>query len=82
MGYLGLRCPLDVQLQVRRLLLGECLQRGEGDGTLRQTIIHECNVVVQDSAIVVPPLRWHWCLVKAIQRGLHPRAIGKHWAAP
>src|SRR5260370_439908 len=57
MGDLGLRRPGDVLLQVRRLFLGERLQRGEGDGTIGQTIVHECNVVLQNNAIAVPPLR-------------------------
>jgi len=40
------------------------------------------NVVLQNNAVVVPPLRRHWCLVQALQGGLHPGAIGEHRAAP
>jgi hypothetical protein len=82
MGDLRLRRPLDVQLQMRRLLPGECLQRGEGDRALRQTVVHERKIVLQNNAVVVAPVRRHRRLVQAIQGGLHPGAIGEHRAAP
>ena len=82
MGDLGLRRPGHVLLEERSLLLGKGLQCSEGDGALRQAIVHEGDVVLQDGAIVVPPFRLHRRRIQAVQGGLHPAAIGQHRAAP
>ena len=62
--------------------MAERLQVGERDRPLRQTLVHERKVVLQDGAIVVPPLRRHRRCVETIQRGLHPAPVRQHRAAP
>ena len=79
---LGLRRPRDVELQIGSLLVGKRLQRGKGDRAFGHALVHERDVVLQDGAVVVPPFRGHRRRVEAIQRRLHPAAIGEHRAAP
>ena len=79
---LGLRRPLDVFLQKRRLLLGKCLQRFDRDDVVLETLVHECDVVLQDAAIGRLPIVLHGDGVKARERGLHLGSIRRHRSAP
>ena len=79
---LRLRRPCHVLCQIRRLLLAESFERGEGNDALGDAFIHEGDVVLQDGAVVVAPARFHRGRVEAIERRLHAAAIGQHRAAP
>ena len=79
---LGLRGPGDDLLQLRPLLLGELLDRVEGDHALGQALVHEGDVVLQDAANLGAPFRPACRCVEAVERRLHAAAIGQHRAAP
>ena len=64
------------------LFLREFLQGGRRDRAFRQTIVHEGDIVLEDDAAIVPPVRLHGSGVEPVDRGFRPRAIGGHRAAP
>jgi hypothetical protein len=74
---LGLRGPGDIELEVWALFLRKRLERREGNHALCQALVHECDVVLQDDAVVVPPFRRRWRQIEAVQRPDGGRDVGK-----
>src|ERR1700694_1639524 len=79
---LSLRRPCNVLRQERRLFLAECLERREGNEALGNTFVHEGEIVSQDGAIIVAPVRFHRRGIQSIERRLRAAAVCEHRAAP
>ena len=66
----------------RRLFLGKFLERLRRDRVAFQTLVHEGDVVLQNAAVVRPPVVLHRCRVKAVERGLHSVAVRRQRRTP
>ena len=82
MGHLGFGRPGDQLLQRRPLLGGEGLQVALGDLSLREALVHEADVALDDHSHGLSPIRGHIQPGKLVESLLVGGAVSGHGCSP